>query len=55
MLAAALEDEVAAYIAAHVAKRDKQGRRLVVRNEHARGAAGHHRSRCGRGAGPAGG
>lgn len=36
MLAAALEDEVAAYIAAHADDRDEQGRRLVVRNGHAR-------------------
>jgi transposase-like protein len=36
MLAAALEDEVAAYIAAHPAERDGDGRRLVVRNGHAR-------------------
>jgi len=36
MLAAALEDEVAAYIAAHAAERDGNGRRLVVRNGHAR-------------------
>jgi len=36
MLAAALEDEVAAYIAAHAADRDENGRRLVVRNGHAR-------------------
>jgi putative transposase len=36
MLAAALEDEVAAYIAAHAADRDEHGRRLVVRNGHAR-------------------
>src|SRR5512140_1229496 len=36
MLAAALEDEVAAYIAAHAAERDGDGRRLVVRNGHAR-------------------
>jgi transposase-like protein len=36
MLAAALEDEVAAYIAAHAAERDENGRRLVVRNGHAR-------------------
>src|SRR2546423_15647426 len=35
MLAAALEDEVAAYIAAHAAERDENGR-LVVRNGHAR-------------------
>jgi Transposase, Mutator family len=36
MLAAALEDEVAAYIAAHAAERDETGRRLVVRNGYAR-------------------
>jgi putative transposase len=36
MLAAALEDEVAAYIAAHAGERDETGRRLVVRNGHAR-------------------
>src|SRR5436853_7833588 len=36
MLAAALEDEVAAYVAAHAAERDEAGRRLVVRNGHAR-------------------
>src|SRR5205085_11972530 len=36
MLAAALEDEVAAYIAAYAAERDEHGRRLVVRNGHAR-------------------
>ena len=36
MLAAALEAEVAAYIAAHAAERDENGRRLVVRNGHAR-------------------
>ena len=36
MLAAALEDEVAAYVAAHAAERDEDGRRLVVRNGHAR-------------------
>jgi putative transposase len=36
MLAAALEDEVAAYIAAHAGERDEQGHRLVVRNGHAR-------------------
>jgi putative transposase len=36
VLAAALEDEVAACIAAHVAGRDEDGRRLVVRNGHAR-------------------
>jgi transposase-like protein len=36
MLAAALEAEVAAYIAAHADELDEQGRRLVVRNGHAR-------------------
>ena len=36
MLAAALEDEVGAYIAAHAGERDEGGRRLVVRNGHAR-------------------
>ena len=36
MLAAALEDEVAAYIAAFAGERDERGRRLVVRNGHAR-------------------
>jgi putative transposase len=36
MLAAALEAEVDAYLAAHVAERDEQGRRLVTRNGHAR-------------------
>jgi transposase-like protein len=36
MLAAALEAEVDAYLAAHRAERDERGRRLVVRNGHAR-------------------
>ena len=36
MLAAALEAEVAAYIAAHADELDENGRRLVVRNGHAR-------------------
>jgi transposase-like protein len=36
MLAAALEAEVAAYIAAHAGDLDENGRRLVVRNGHAR-------------------
>src|SRR5512132_2652398 len=36
MLAAALEAEVDAYLAAYGAERDEQGRRLVVRNGHAR-------------------
>lgn len=35
MLATALEDEVAAYIAAAACERDEAGRRLVVRNGHA--------------------
>jgi transposase-like protein len=35
MLAAALEAEVAAYIAAYVGELDERGRRLVVRNGHA--------------------
>jgi transposase-like protein len=36
MLAAALEEEVAAYIAACAGDRDENGRQLVVRNGHAR-------------------
>jgi transposase-like protein len=36
MLAAALESEVDDYLAAHAAERDERGRRLVVRNGHAR-------------------
>jgi putative transposase len=36
MLAAALEAEVDDYLAAHTAERDEAGRRLVVRNGHAR-------------------
>jgi putative transposase len=36
MLAAALEAEVDSYLAAHAAERDERGRRLVVRNGHAR-------------------
>jgi putative transposase len=36
MLAAALEAEVDAYLAAHLGERDEHGRRLVVRNGHAR-------------------
>jgi transposase-like protein len=36
MLAAALEAEVAAYLAAHASEVDEQGRRLVVRNGHAK-------------------
>jgi putative transposase len=36
MLAAALEAEVDDYLAAHAAERDEHGRRLVVRNGHAR-------------------
>jgi putative transposase len=36
MLAAALEAEVDDYLVAHAAERDEHGRRLVVRNGHAR-------------------
>src|SRR5512144_83614 len=36
MLAAALGAEVEAYLAAHAGERDEAGRRLVVRNGHAR-------------------
>jgi transposase-like protein len=36
MLAAALEAEVDEYLAVHAAERDEGGRRLVVRNGHAR-------------------
>jgi transposase-like protein len=36
MLAAALEAELDAYLAAHADQRDEGGRRLVVRNGHAR-------------------
>src|SRR5512142_464863 len=36
MLAAALEAEVEAYLAAHAGERDEAGRRLVVRNGHAK-------------------
>jgi hypothetical protein len=36
MLAAALEAEVAAYIAEHVGDLDENDRRLVVRNGHAK-------------------
>jgi putative transposase len=36
MLAVALEAEVDDYLAAHQAERDEHGRRLVVRNGHAR-------------------
>jgi transposase-like protein len=36
MLAAALEAEVDAYLTAHAVERDESGRRLVVRNGHAR-------------------
>jgi putative transposase len=36
MLAAALEAEVDGYLAAHAGERDERGRRLVVRNGHAR-------------------
>jgi putative transposase len=36
MLAAALEAEVDDYLVVHAAERDERGRRLVVRNGHAR-------------------
>src|SRR5512134_3761446 len=48
MLAAALEAEVEAYLAAHAHERDEAGRRLVVRT--AREAAAGD-DRCGRGRG----
>ena len=51
MLAAALEAEVDAYLAAYAAERDEGGRRLVVRNGHARQReilTGPGRSRCAR-------
>jgi putative transposase len=51
MLAAALEAEVDDYLAAHAAERDARGRRLVVRNGHARQrevttVAGEHPGAC---------
>ena len=51
MLAAALEAEVEAYIAARAAERDERGHRLVVRNgqpSRARSPLGRARSRCAR-------
>ena len=51
MLAAALEAEVDEYLAAHAAERDEGGRRLVVRNGHARQrqvTTAAARSRCAR-------
>ena len=36
MLAVALEEEVAAYVAAHAGELDERGHRLVRRNGHAR-------------------
>jgi hypothetical protein len=55
MLAAVLEDEgAAACIAAHAGERGEQGRRLVVRNGHARRAGNHGGGRV-RGPGAAGG
>jgi hypothetical protein len=50
MLAAALQAEVAAYVAAHASEVDEHGRRLVVRNGYPAEREGHHRG--GRGAGP---
>ena len=35
LLQTAIEEEVAAYVAAHAAERDENGHRLVVRNGHA--------------------
>ena len=55
MLAAALEAEVDAYLAAHAAERDEGGRRLVVRNGHARQREVHDCRGCDPGAGAAGG
>ena len=50
MLAVALEAEVDDYLAEHAAERDEGGRRLVVRNGHARGRSPPWlgRSWCGR-------
>ena len=42
MLTAALEEEVAAYVAAHAGERDEDGLRLVVCNGHDRPRAGDH-------------
>lgn len=53
MLAAALEAEVNQYIAELAAEIDECGRRLVVRNGHHRPRTVGHRSRPGRGEGPA--
>src|SRR5918993_4021819 len=55
MLAAALEAEVDAYLAAHAAERDRRGRRLVVRNGQHPPARGDDRGGCDCGAGAAGG
>lgn len=55
MLAAALEEEVAAYIAAHAGERDGNGRRLVVRNGACPAPAGDHGGRVGGGNRAAGG
>ena len=54
MLAAALQAEVAAYIAAHADQVDEAGRRLVVRNGHHAAAGGDHVGGGGAGAGAAG-
>jgi transposase-like protein len=55
MLAAALEAEVDDYLAAHAAERDEGGRRLVVRNGHARQRAVTTAAGGDPGAGAAGG
>jgi hypothetical protein len=55
MLAGRVGAEVDAYLAAHAAERDEGGRRLVVRNGHARQREGRDRGGGGRGARAAGG
>ena len=54
MLAAALEAEVEAYVAAFVDQLDERGRRLVVRNGACPAAAGDHSGRRGGGGRAAG-
>ena len=54
MLAEALQAEVDAYIAAHAAERDGNGRRLVVRNGYHQSAGGADQRGRGRGDRPAG-
>ena len=55
MLVAALEAEVADYLARHAAARDERGHAEVVRNGHGAAAEGDGRGRDRRGAGAAGG